>query len=253
MPIYENYTFYPKKDSIGNDACFIQSSSLDIIKNICDSNDNFLAFNTYGYIKFAVTHENYFCSLNHVNKHYPSDGIYIKNTKNKNIPVTIYYVCTTNTHIEKIKEIFLSHKISNCNFFTPTNNTKPKHYNLWQNISENHCLILDNGIKFSEKFGDKIKYICNMVKNMEFDVIHLGYSQFNEHSIDNTDKPKIKYFDANNFKDGMYAYIISRNGARKFMQYVDNNAECIVEQLPIQHEIITRLVQLELVPFTAYK
>lgn len=73
--IFNDYLFYPNRDSVGND---IMESYADInrLKQIADSMDNCVAFNTYGWLKFALLPDDKFTNIG--NKYYQNDGIYIK-------------------------------------------------------------------------------------------------------------------------------------------------------------------------------
>jgi hypothetical protein len=77
--IYSDYTFYKSLDSVGNDIGFFPNIPIDELKKVCDSMENAIGFNTYGYIKSKILNTNELTFLE--NKNYNYDGLYIKNIK----------------------------------------------------------------------------------------------------------------------------------------------------------------------------
>lgn len=77
---FDDYIFYPNKDSSGND---IMHSYADImsLKKICDSMPECEAFNTGGWIKFGVQPVDKFD--NFTDKFYTHDGLYVKKNYDK--------------------------------------------------------------------------------------------------------------------------------------------------------------------------
>lgn len=81
---YDDYEFYPNKDSDGYDIMYVylmylsDNNYIDTLKAICDSIPNSVGFNTYGYIKYKVD----VTKLNEIkNIYFKNDGIYIKKKK----------------------------------------------------------------------------------------------------------------------------------------------------------------------------
>jgi hypothetical protein len=73
---FEDYTFYKSMDSTGNDIGYFPNTSINELKKICDSMENAVGFNTYGYIKSKISNESEFKFLE--NKCYNFDGLYVK-------------------------------------------------------------------------------------------------------------------------------------------------------------------------------
>ncbi len=73
----EGYTFYSCLDLPGYDIEFCENKSIEEIKAICDNNDNYMAFNTIGWIKYKQA------NIDNLEFLYGSstycDGIYVKN------------------------------------------------------------------------------------------------------------------------------------------------------------------------------
>uniref|UniRef100_A0A6C0CAD0 Glycosyltransferase n=1 Tax=viral metagenome TaxID=1070528 RepID=A0A6C0CAD0_9ZZZZ len=67
------YIFYPALDSHGYDSMFVGKKSIDDLKHICDSSNEYMGFNTLGFIKFSIN-----CEL-HPSKYFGTDdGLYVK-------------------------------------------------------------------------------------------------------------------------------------------------------------------------------
>ena len=78
----DGYTFYKKLDSIGNDIEFIGGKSINELKNICDNNENCIAFNTIGWMKNKIQ---LIENLTVVNWFKETDGIYVHNERYKKL------------------------------------------------------------------------------------------------------------------------------------------------------------------------
>jgi GR25 family glycosyltransferase involved in LPS biosynthesis len=75
---YDNYTFYPDKDSPDNDIKFISPVSIDVLKELADSDPNCAGFNTIGFLKHKIVRESNFKNLN---TNTLSEGLYVKNAR----------------------------------------------------------------------------------------------------------------------------------------------------------------------------
>jgi len=102
------------------------------------------------------------------------------------------------------------------------------HLQLWiklLNSEDNFWLILEDDIKFVDNFDIKLGKIFNEIQsNNNWDIIFIGHSAKNRNNISSTNKIE-KY---NTFRSlnesfgGAFAYLISKNGAMKMLQYVNN-------------------------------
>lgn len=72
--VFEEYIFYINNDSYGEDIAYYPDKSIIELKQICDSLDESVGFNTYGYIKKKVNTN----LIKLPDKKYFHDGIYIK-------------------------------------------------------------------------------------------------------------------------------------------------------------------------------
>ena len=82
---FDDYYFYPNKDSYGGDIEFYENRSIQELKDIADNNDKCIAFNTYGYLKDIIVNESNFIELR--DRSLKTEGLYVKKSykDNKNI------------------------------------------------------------------------------------------------------------------------------------------------------------------------
>lgn len=73
---YNGYKFYSQMDSHGNDVGYFGDKTLEEIKQMCDENDNMIAFNTSKWVKFKVVADEDLCHLYQSKE--PCEGLYIK-------------------------------------------------------------------------------------------------------------------------------------------------------------------------------
>ena len=72
---FTDYVFYPNKDSLCGDIKEV-CADIPMLKNLCDSMENCVAFNTYGWLKHTIVEPKDFAKLQ--NLYYSCDGIYVK-------------------------------------------------------------------------------------------------------------------------------------------------------------------------------
>ena len=75
---FDDYKFYPNKDSGGNDYKFVANKSIEDLKEMCDNNEDCKGFNTLGFLKSEIKPEREFINLNNI---YCGGGLYVKNKK----------------------------------------------------------------------------------------------------------------------------------------------------------------------------
>jgi len=71
----EGYTFYKNKDSMGGDSAYYPNKTIQELKEICDHNPEYIAFNTLGYIKTKLVNKNNFINPAIFSS---EDGLYVK-------------------------------------------------------------------------------------------------------------------------------------------------------------------------------
>jgi hypothetical protein len=75
---FDNYTFYPFKDSPDYDTKFVPGRSIEELKQICDSDLSCVGFNTLGFFKHKIRQESDFINLNFG---LSTEGLYVKNAR----------------------------------------------------------------------------------------------------------------------------------------------------------------------------
>lgn len=76
IKLFEGYKFYSCLDYYGHDVICLEDKSIDELKRLCDYNDNYVAFNTMGWIKYKQEPIEKFAYLyGSKNK---ADGIYVR-------------------------------------------------------------------------------------------------------------------------------------------------------------------------------
>ena len=71
--IFEDYTFYPNKDSVGNDIYSCTTLTIPEMKNLADTIPNCVAFNTIGYFKYAIGSD-----FKEIRPEISGEGLYVK-------------------------------------------------------------------------------------------------------------------------------------------------------------------------------
>jgi len=107
------------------------------------------------------------------------------------------------------------------------------HYNLWKklvNSYDDYYIIFEDDItSFSDKFDIKIKEVVKSThENKDFEIIFMGHSVFPQYEnettqkIDNNEMCMIR-LDRNKYIGGFFGYIITKNGAKKMLNYIEKN------------------------------
>lgn len=76
---FDDYIFFPNKDSYGNDIMCYPKNTIKELKEIADRDLNCEGFNTYGYLKHSINSEKSLIGLK--NLVHSTDGLYIKKKK----------------------------------------------------------------------------------------------------------------------------------------------------------------------------
>lgn len=74
--LIDGYEFFPNKDSFGGDILEVANLSIEQMKEIADSLDQCVGFNTYGWFKTKISEEDEFITLDNMN--YKNEGLYVK-------------------------------------------------------------------------------------------------------------------------------------------------------------------------------
>jgi len=101
---FDDYTFYPFKDSSRYDIQCITNKSINELKEIADNTPTCVGFNTVGYLKYKTTPVDQFADLNKTLPQYShmTPGIYLK----KNVPkvITVKTICDHSSVEELCKQ-----------------------------------------------------------------------------------------------------------------------------------------------------
>ena len=164
---FDDYDFYPNKDSFGGDISFYENKNIEELKNLADNDKNCVAFNTYGYLKNILQDKENFIELK--DRSLQIEGLYVKKKYKKN-------------NIEKISEISLEEKLKNYKFFSGFD-----HHN------DDICYIENADL------NKMIEYCENNEDCISFNTLGFMKNNFNENNL-----KKSNYFTE---KDGIYVNI----------------------------------------------
>lgn len=170
----DDYTFYKGLDQVNNDVHYLKNQSIDELKDICNKNDNYIGFNTLGFIKSKINTNELISNeyINHGNNH----GIYVKNTIIINDNNFADYIASDDFDLHSFKndiimdgyfqfdDIYLNNKELILEFIK---NNKNEHLLKTDN---NECYLLKDVYDNLILHADKIYDI----------VIHLRLDDFNE-------------------------------------------------------------------------
>jgi len=90
-------------------------------------------------------------------------------------------------------------------------------------------LILEDDITFAEKFDVKFLHLCNELKNTEWDIVFIGHHirDTSDEKYTQTDFPTLEKWDVytsfSKSLGGTIGYMISKTGAKKFLDFVNAN------------------------------
>lgn len=72
----DNYVFFPNKDSYEGDLCYRGFMPIKMLLEIANNQESCVAFNTYGYFKHKISHQDNFVELKNIYNN--PDGLYVK-------------------------------------------------------------------------------------------------------------------------------------------------------------------------------
>ena len=93
---FQDYVFFPNKDSAGNDIAAYIDRSIEELKEIADNDSRCEGFNTIGFIKNHIINENQFITIR---LELYSEGLYVKVSKIKGKHVT---ACITGVRVRQL-------------------------------------------------------------------------------------------------------------------------------------------------------
>lgn len=125
-----NFYFYHMKDCYGNDLSHHPNKSLEELKELANSDDNCVAFNTLGFLKYNV------CPVEDLKflpcDYGPNNGIYIK--KNKKIKISVILnIYKRPKHLKEQFDAIMSQTIQPCNIYIWNNGCKDWDFDYYKN------------------------------------------------------------------------------------------------------------------------
>jgi GR25 family glycosyltransferase involved in LPS biosynthesis len=100
------------------------------------------------------------------------------------------------------------------------------HYNIWIDLindeDSDYYIIFEDDITLSSTFKEDLEKCKENVNNLDF--LLLGYHSYIENIEDQpTEKLFFQDLDRNNFVGGTHGYIITKNGAKRILEYIEKN------------------------------
>ncbi len=121
------------------------------------------------------------------------------------------------------------------------------HYYLWEQLvhsQENAYLIVEDDVEFCDNFMAKYSHAMAQMEQLDpsWDFLYLGFSLYERESVQNdlwnNNFPLVTPFDYNLcFGAGFFGYVISRDGAQKMVDYIEQNGigraiDCLPPLMP---------------------
>jgi GR25 family glycosyltransferase involved in LPS biosynthesis len=247
-----NYLFLPNQDSFGNDIFHYGGQSIQDLFILSQTNEDCIAFNTYGYFKNKINDT--FISLSNV--YNQPDGIYINKTKLHQIVKCINLEHRTDRKEYMIKQfdaLHLKYEIvpavygkeliptpELCNLFNSNDlgctlgvvGAALSHKNLWENLMneklKSYYIIFEDDTELHSKYDVYLKKIQEKINTMDtWDMIFVSYlnKDKGKDMFEKNDDVDIEFvpFDTSNYIGGFQNYIISKTGAEKLLNYIKEN------------------------------
>jgi GR25 family glycosyltransferase involved in LPS biosynthesis len=123
----------------------------------------------------------------------------------------------------EIKELFTGNDFGNRKGFIGCAMT---HYNIWINLikdENDYYIIFEDDISLSTNFNKYFENVKNIVRDNlnKIDFLLLGYHP--SVKSENNSTIKLKKLDINKYIGGFFSYIITKNGAKNIIKYIENN------------------------------
>lgn len=250
MEVIEN------KDSSEFDICQVTQKTLRELHKICQFIPYAEGFNSAGWIKYHIRHNN----LNQTNgsKLYvvrrPPEKMAAKSPLPKTFcinlerrpdrkDVMIERFNKANLDVEFVKAVDgrelawteeLKHLFRNNTYGSHRGviGCALSHHNLWRqlaNSNDDSYLIFEDDVTLADNFKEKLSHAYAQVENNDFDILYFAFIIYNNKLdtmrdvIQSNNYPKVIPFDTNFYGAGNGSYIITKSGAKKLLQYVEQN------------------------------
>ena len=196
------YIFYRGLDQVNNDIRYFDNKSIEELKKICDNNDNYIGFNTLGFIKSNIN-INELKSNEYINEH-NNHGIYVKNKIVINDSNFFDYISSDDLYVFngdiimdtyfQFDDIYLNNKKSILQFI--------------ENNKNKHVLKTDNNESYLLKdIYDNLVLDVNKIYDI---VIHLRLDDFNDREDYIEYDYLINLFDTVDFSEKKTAIVVQK-------------------------------------------
>jgi len=132
------------------------------------------------------------------------------------------------------------------------------HYNIWidllKDLKNDYYVIFEDDIESCHNFSEYFNNVNDIMKNFleKIDILFLGYHDSIRFDKDKykSDMIELNLFNNNCYIGGTFGYIITKNGAKKMIKYIENNG--IKHGIDYVIKINTELSIFELNPHIIY-
>lgn len=245
------FKFYQYQDFYGSDLFKVENVPLSELFKIAQHVDGCVAFNSAGWFKYNFNPNKLGPFWKRSSE---SDGIYVLTDKLKkgsdaSIDLTIInlkrrddrkkfmkdkldYIGIKNYQFfEAVDGLTLSPDDKRLHLFDKKNIFRSSkgvigcalsHYTIIKDLAygyRDQLLILEDDVNFANNFKEKLESVLESGKDLDYDIIYLGYSSTNRALKDNENTPTIALYDQTKTKavGGFFGYIMTRSGAKKLM------------------------------------
>lgn len=257
----QNFFFIPLKDHIGNDCYFYKENVIDAMQR-CLNDPDCAGFNTLGFFKTKIDKLQdsvYFSDNDGIYiKNVKQTQLPLLPESGNNVPIEAYVInldrrpdrfdtfykrcpikCTKFPAIDgkllkpngQLQRIFEG---NDYNMRSGLVGVAMSHILLWIQLLQSKSdkfFIMEDDVTFIPNFCDKISNLFGQIKDVDWDLVYLGHHLYPKYKTNDCyDKDIPPYIEKMNSKvsltksmGGMFAYLITKSGARKMLEYINNN------------------------------
>lgn len=235
------------------DVCQVTQKTLKELHKICQFMPYAEGFNSHGWIKYHVSDT---CTKPHEGlklykvirpfkqltaRHLPeiwcinlerrSDRKEKMESKNIGLPIN-FYKAVDGKELKLTDKLEYMFRNNNHGYRRAVIGCALSHINLWKQLleSDQDCyLIIEDDIEFADNFKEKYSHAFAQVEGKDWDYLYLGFTIYNdkkkpiEKELWNEKFPSVKPFDHYFYGAGFFGYVISKSGAQKMLEYIDQN------------------------------
>jgi GR25 family glycosyltransferase involved in LPS biosynthesis len=248
--------YIPNKDSLGFDICQVTQKTLKELHKICSFIPYAEGFNSSGWIKYHIAHNDLKDSDGgrlYIVRRPPQKMEYKKDfprafcinmerrpDRKKDMEEKFakfgfdveFFKAVDGKELTLTDEIKHMFRNNNHGYKCGIIGCALSHINLWKQLiesDENEYIIFEDDEEFQDDMKEKISHALAQVDGKEWDILYLGFIIWNDKrdpikkSLWNNNLPKVTPFDNNFWGGGTGSYIISRSGAKKLLDWIEEN------------------------------